>query len=170
VLVVCASRKIFLFDVASGKETKVLDHDGGSITSLVFSPDSQRLLVCAWGKGVETKLPDGRTRFSAAKNHTAALWNVASGKVETTVLLPDGAIGPGAFSPDGSRFAVASGRRPSKVTVFKLSGELDAVLPEVPGRIWRLAFRHDGLSLITALDDSTALVWGPEALRDPPLP
>ncbi len=167
-LVVCVQGKIFVFDVASGRELQVLEHDGGHITSVTFAPEGKRLLVCAWGRSREIKLPGGGARFTAERDHTAAVWNLETGKVETTVLHPEGSIGDGAFSPDGKRFAVVSGRNVSKVTVFDATGHVTAILPNISGRVQRLAFLSDGYSLVTALEDTTALVWGPVALVDPP--
>jgi WD40 repeat protein len=167
-LAICVQRKIFVFDVASGRELQVLEHDGGIITSVTFAPDSKRLLVCAWGRYREIRLPGGGTRSTAARDHTAAIWNLDTGKVETTVLHPEGSISAGGVSPDGKRFAVASGRNVSKITVFDATGHVTAILPNISGRVQRLAFMPDGHSLVTALEDTTALVWGPESLVDPP--
>jgi WD40 repeat protein len=169
-LVVGLNRKLFVFSTATGQERKVLEHDGGHMASLAFAPDSRRMVVCAWGKPVSIKLPDGRTRSSAAANHTATLWNLDSGKVETTILLREGSIGPCDFSPFGSRFAVATRDTPGKVSVYLLDGTLDAILHDVPRQISAVAFGDDGQSLITALADTTAVVWAPESLVEPPPP
>jgi len=157
--------EICIFDVFSGEQTTALAHDGGHITSIDFSPDGRHMLVCAWGKSIATKLADGRTRYSSAKNHTATLWQLEKSAIEATVFLPEGKIGPGVFSPDGGRFAVAND---SQVMIYRLDGEAESMLPKTPGRIWRLAFASDSRGLYTAHRDASVLAWGAEAFVPAP--
>jgi WD40 repeat protein/beta-lactamase regulating signal transducer with metallopeptidase domain len=150
------ANKIFFYESLTGKLSFALDHTGGWIGSQSFSPDGQRLLTCAWASQAK------------GKEETATLWNLQTKKVEVTIEMPDG-IGPVCFSPDGKRFAVVGNddRPRSKVTIYKLNGEVVATLSDVPRRIKEMSFTADGQGLITALDDGTLLVWGPSALVPP---
>jgi WD40 repeat protein len=160
-------KKIEFYDVSSGKVTKSLEHEGGAIRTFVFSADGQRMLAGAWGKPLEIKLPDGRIRSSLGREQTVTLWNLETSAAEKTIVIPEIGVGPLAFSPDGSRFAISSGAS-SQAMVFGLDGKAQGILPATPGRISRLAFAADGRSLITALADTSVLVWAPDALAEPP--
>src|SRR5262249_24890026 len=55
---------VFVFDVVSGKQKVKLKNEDGHVGHLAFSPDNKTLLVSAWGKPRQEKLPGGGTRYS----------------------------------------------------------------------------------------------------------
>jgi WD40 repeat protein len=166
-LTLCIGKNIDFYDVFSGELTKQWDYDGGMILSLAFSADGKRMLSGAWGKSMEVKLPDGGTLHTHARTQTFTIWNRETNAAEKTIVIPQEGVGPAAFSPDGTRVGLTTGAG-RQVMIFRLDGKAESILPNVPGRISRIAFTPDGRSLITALGDTSVLVWGPDALAEPP--
>src|SRR5262249_35939859 len=67
--VLSAGNQFHVFDVETGKEVALIQQEGSHVIDVEISPDSKFLIASAWGKQIQTKLPDGRTRFSSEKNH-----------------------------------------------------------------------------------------------------
>jgi WD40 repeat protein len=149
-----------VFDVATGKDLRQFPNEGSHVISLAISPDSKLVLASAWGKAVETKLPDGRVRGSFAKNHPVCLWELASGKLRKKVLLPEGGAGPVAFSADGKLFAAAADGPDPRIRLWDVArGRQVRSITGFRGPVRALAFSPDGKRLISGMDDTTALVW-----------
>src|SRR5262249_39618826 len=122
--------------------------------SLAISPDSKTLLASAWGKMVETKLPDGRTHVSTEKNHPVCLWELASGRLRKKILLPAGGVGPVTFSTDGRFLATATDKPDAQIRLFDVTkGEDAGTLKGFRGRVRSLAFSSDGKRLISGMND-----------------
>jgi uncharacterized protein with WD repeat len=92
--------------------------------------------------------PDGRLLATGSNDHTARLWEVASGQ-ERTQLTHDSAVWAVAFSPDGRR--LASGSDSGIVRVWEVvSGELVRELSSHEDQWWKVhavAFSPDGRQL-----------------------
>jgi WD40 repeat protein len=160
ILVLTVSRDHHVFDVASGQELRKIAGGGGHVLSLAVSPDGGRLLASAWGKPVQTRLADGRTRSSAEKNHTVHLWDLASGKVERTIDLPEGGAGPVAFSANGRFCAMGTWEPQARIRLWEVAtGKELAAIEGFRGRASAMAFSPDGTVLVSGMFDSTALVW-----------
>jgi WD40 repeat protein len=166
--VLSAGSDYYVFDVATGRELRKIPIESGMVIAMAVSPDGKFLAASAWSKGVETKLPDGRTRFSAANDHTIGLWDLSSGKRVRQVMLPDGGVGPVAFSADGKVLAAAV-QKPSHVIRRwdVASGEELPAVEGVPSRVMSMTFSPDGRRLITGMQDTTALVWDLDAFERP---
>jgi WD40 repeat protein/DNA-binding SARP family transcriptional activator len=104
-----------VWEVATGRLAAVLRGHTGAVLRLAFSRDGRRLATASW-------------------DHTARVWAIGSATA-VTVLRHWGPLDAVAFSPDGSRLAVAGGRR-----THHTSGELG---------IWDLASRRRVLGLRT---------------------
>jgi len=162
---VIALGKLFVFEVATGKELKVLENDGSHIASIDFSHDSRQLLVSAWGKQLQVPLPDGRTMYTTAKELPVTIWDLSSGTRAKKLLLPGEGAGSAAFSPDGKQFAVVSRRPAVKISFYDLEGNEQFAIDDIPRNVGSLAFTSDGAALIGGLTDTTALVWELASLR-----
>jgi WD40 repeat protein len=151
---------ILVFDVATGQLQSKLTHDDGHIISLVVSASGKLIATSAWGRPIETKLADGRTRFSAGKNHKARVLDVASGAERFCVELPDEGAGPVAFSADDRWLAVASQTSHAIMRVLDAtSGDELTTMANLPSGANTVCFSADGEHLACGFRDGTALIW-----------
>jgi len=163
-------KSFHVFDTATGKELRQIANEGSHVISLTISPDSKFLLASAWSKGVQTRLPDGRVRFSSAQDHPVCLWDLSSGKLLQHIVLPEGGAGPVAFSPDGRVFAVGTdrpARQDPPVGDCERQGTADARrVPRrraIPGLLTRrqaLGVRYAGYDRPRLGPDPTPLICG----------
>src|SRR5262249_42388311 len=107
-----------------------------------------------------TRLPDGRTRYSTAKEHPLELYDLETGKCLHRIMLPGEVSGPLAFSADSKTF-IASIDKPAGMIRLcdTASGEERPSISGFHGNVRALVFTPDGRRLISAMDDTTALVW-----------
>jgi WD40 repeat protein len=88
-------------------------------------------------------------------DHTAHIWDTATGQVVASRMLDALAV-----SPDGSLLAHITAREPNKVHVARAAtGELVRTLPGHVGRTALAAFSRDGQRLATVGNDRTVRVW-----------
>jgi WD40 repeat protein len=165
-LILQAVADFFVFDAATGKELRKFPSDGGHVIAMTVSPDGKLLLASAWGKSVQTKLPDGTVQISTPDSHPVTWWDLTTGERKKQIFLPERGAGPVAFAPDGKRFAVASSQPGARIRV--MDTETGRELRKVEGfrgTVRSLAFLSDGRRLVSGMDDSTALVW--DLTREP---
>jgi WD40 repeat protein len=150
-----------IFDVETGKDVRQLTWDPDRIAYQAISPNSRLLLMSAWGKPIQTKLPDGRTRYSTEKDHALCLWDLTTGKQLRQTSISDTGAGPVTFSHDGNWYAAAiNAVDKPRIQVFATAtGQEIRTISGFPERVYSLAFNPDGSRLIAGLDDTTALVW-----------
>jgi len=91
-------------------------------------------------------------------NHTASLYEVASGRVIGDLDGHSKELTAAAFSPDGSRLVTADSAGTARVWDMR-SLESLRVLAGHTDRITDVAFSPDGARLVTASLDQTARVW-----------
>ncbi|MBI1913371.1 MAG: sigma-70 family RNA polymerase sigma factor [Planctomycetes bacterium] len=158
-LVLSVGNDFRVFDAADGKERLKVPGAGSHVQALAISPDSKYLLASAWGKQVETVV-GGQSRSSSAKEPPLCVWLLATGKLVHRINLPDFGAGPVAFSPDGRYFAAGiRGPKPS-IAVYEMASGKPVRTFDRPGGVPQaLAFSPDGRRLLSALDDTTVLVW-----------
>ncbi|QJX00610.1 sigma-70 family RNA polymerase sigma factor [Frigoriglobus tundricola] len=155
----CQHKVVQLFDVASGRERSKLEVDPNGIISLALSPDGKRMIVGGRGKPTETRLSNGMTRHSSAKQHQTALWDVAAKKVIWETTSPGSWAIQVGFSPDGKRTAETVSDEDEKTHAVRIwdteSGkELGRI--ELPSRAGHFAFDRTGQRLAVAYQDTTA--------------
>jgi roadblock/LC7 domain-containing protein len=100
--------------------------------------------------------PDGRLVATASDDHTAAVWEVSSGKRVATLKHKD-VVEAVAFSPDGRLVATASEDRTAGVWEVS-SGKQVARLTHESG-VNEVVFSPNGRLVATASNDQTARVW-----------
>ena len=107
------NQTIYLWDVASGKQFRVLEGHEGAVFGIAFSPDG-KLLASGTGNSWEHK------------GYTVRLWEIATGMERKRFLGHGASVMSVAFSSDGRK--VASGSADSTILIW-----------DVTDRLWRNA-------------------------------
>ena len=131
-------RVIYLWDIVSGKLIQRLQGHEASIEQAQFSADSQRVV-------------------SASRDHTARLWQIASGQLLTTLYHRD-VVSSAHFSPDGRLVAIASWDGTARV-LDATTGALRVVMAGHHGAVLDAEFSPDATNLVTASADGTVRLW-----------
>jgi WD40 repeat protein len=150
--------RVFVFDTDTGKEVRSFPVDSGIVIGQAISPDGKSLLASAWGKSVETKLPDGRRQMSHPMK-AVTLWEIATGVVRKQISLHEQGAGPVAFSADGKWFAAASYQPETHLRIWDALGREVWTAKGFPSIVRSLAFTPDGKRLVSGMDDGWAFVW-----------
>lgn len=127
-----------LWDLDTGRQTRVLGSGQEAVSSAAFAPDGKRL--AAGG-------PDG----------SIALWDIDTGKQTRSFGRHQGEVTAFAFTADGER--LASGGEDGTVRVWNLGHGRNLFLPGHGDVVRALAFFADGTRLASAGDDGTVRVW-----------
>jgi WD40 repeat protein len=99
---------------------------------------------------------DGSRVITASDDHTARIWNSATGQV-IQVLPHDGIVMSANFSPDGQHMVTAA---LNKAYIWSASSaDPIAVLQGHGDKVRSAAFSPDSLHVVTASEDGTARVW-----------
>ncbi len=174
-------KTIRLWDVATGKQTAVLEGHTSLGISVSFSPDGRTI---AWGSGdntirlwdvvtgKQTALlkghtelansvafsPDGRTIASGSWDKTIRLWDVAAGKQTTVLEGHTDIVNSVAFSPDGR--TIASGSDDRTIYLWDMAtGKQTALLEGHAGRVRSVSFSPDGRTIASGSWDDTIRLW-----------
>src|SRR5262245_52312166 len=103
--------------------------------------------------------PDGRWVLTASDDHTARVWDAATGKPRFDApLRHDAAVLRASFSPDGDRVVTAGADGTVRVW-DAVTGRQLAALAGHQGAVRDARFSLDGRQVVTAGTDTTARVW-----------
>ena len=145
-----------LWDAASGKLIGSFGHLGGSFGHL--GPILPRYAFLEVGRPSWRVhfSPDGAQVLTTNVDHSAKLWDAASGKLLTSFAHQD-EVFQAEFSSDGTRILTASRDKTAKLW-DAASGKLIASF-EHPDGLYHAAFSPDGARILTASGDNTAKLW-----------
>jgi WD40 repeat protein len=129
--------KLFLVDRATGKVRRAIDAHPTWIEDVAYSPDGTRILT------------------SGRQDHTAKVWNTATGALELTLSGHRDNLLQGRFSPDGRFIATASVDHTANVWDAR-SGDL---LRTILGGDFTATFAPDGRELLVTGYDGYAVLW-----------
>ena len=141
--------KIYLLDVETGRELKVLKGAQSIVTALTF-------------------VHDGTHLFSGEANGTVRKWDTLSGKEEWSSKGAFSAITALAFSPYGHFLAI--GDEIGKIWLFdNQKKEIErSIFTQHTGEITALVF--SGNTLVSGSEDGTILLWDISTIPSPPTP
>jgi WD40 repeat protein/serine/threonine protein kinase len=181
-------RTIRLWDVASGRELRVLRGHTWGVRSVTFSPNghliasasgrsstgNDKASIMLWHTATGDMLrtldghsrtirqvvfsPNGTQLASCSHDHTLKLWDVATGREIRTFRGHDDEVHGLAFSPDGRSLASASWDNTVKVWDVATAREL-RTLAGVGARFYSVAFSPDGTRLAGAGGSNQLIVW-----------
>ncbi len=172
---------IYLWDVTSGKNTKILESESDEIKDLVFWQDDQVLISSTDGEirfwdlttGETIKKAQGHTvapspdfqTFLCIKNFELQFWNVDGDEPINTI---DKKASNVAYSPNGETFTYTHWEKDQICFCDANTGKVIASYTHghIEG-IWFLSYSPDGRTLATAGWDSTVKLWNvPEVEYD----
>jgi WD40 repeat protein len=130
---------IYLIALPEGRIQRLLNGHTNVVYALAFSPDGQQLA-------------------SGSADHTARLWNVATGSCVQTMADHTESIRSLAFSPDGRRLATASDDRTARLWSVP-SGRSEAVLSGHQAAVHCVAWSRDDKTLATGGLDQSIVLW-----------
>jgi WD40 repeat protein len=110
--------------------------------------------------------PDGKCIVTASVDHSARVWEAATGHLLTTLAGHNGPVNDVAFSPDGKHFVTASDDGTARVW-DTATGQPQVTLTWPNTELRKAVFSPDGNRVLTTGSDSSARVWDAEtgALR-----
>ncbi len=101
--------------------------------------------------------PDGGRVVTAGWDHTARVWDAATGK-ELMVLRHDDDLGGAAFSPDGKRIITAAFDNTARIFDAATGKEI-GVLRGHENYVLAAGFDPSGTRIVTASADHSARIW-----------
>lgn len=139
--------KVSVFETATGREWQTIP-GGWYARSLAVSPDGRSFLASFDDRGGQDK------------KHMVFLWELATGKIRKSLSLPGEEAGPVAFSANGKFMAIGLPRPPGAIQLFSLAKDRTGLtFTGFSGKSTLLKFSPDGKHLVSAMDDTSALVW-----------
>jgi len=104
---------------------------------------------------------DGKDVVTASADHTAKIWDAASGQLLHTLSGHSDWVNDAEFSPVGDRIVTASDDDTARLWEAE-SGHLRGVLKGHTDFVNEAEFSPDGMRIVTASDDDTARIWDGE--------
>jgi hypothetical protein len=120
---------------------------GHVVGSAQFSPDGQRVVTASW-------------------DHTARVWDAATGKALSEPMKHDDGVVSAQFSPDGQRVVTASWDHTARVWDAATGKALSEPMKH-DNEVGSAQFSPDGQRVVTASLDKTAHVWYIPTIKSP---
>ncbi|MCI0682793.1 MAG: WD40 repeat domain-containing serine/threonine-protein kinase [Gemmataceae bacterium] len=125
-------------------DVALLDVERGRVFQMLRAPEAD-VEVAARGVGLSFSA-DGAVLADAVDNGRVRLWDVAAGKIVTTLVIPDRERPVPLFSPDG-KFLVVGGNR--RTFLYELRPpEIQTTMAQHPHALRHIAFAPDGQTLL----------------------
>jgi eukaryotic-like serine/threonine-protein kinase len=179
----CADGSLRIWDAVSGAQLKMIyAYKGGTWPqSVVFSPDSMRIVIGNWVDlkiwdvnsgaelltipGHEDAYPEGRMTFSpdgklivSGCSQTIRAWDSTTGAVMWTLPGHSSSVGCVNYSPDGSR--LVSGSKDGIIKIWDaVTGAETRMLTGHTNQISELVFSPDGKCIASGSWDRTVKIW-----------
>jgi len=102
--------------------------------------------------------PDGQRVVTASEDHTARLWDTATGKLVGEPMKHEDVVNSAEFSPGGQRVLTASRDKTARLW-NAVSGKLVGAPMKHEGVVNSAQFSPDGQRVVTASSDKTARLW-----------
>ncbi|TWT51801.1 nSTAND1 domain-containing NTPase [Allorhodopirellula solitaria] len=173
-------RNLNVWDVATGKSDRILDHQGYGYV-LALSPDQSTLATGDTGGTIQlwrtddwtrvnslpghsetienlTFSPDGMFLVSASSDNTARIWRTADGKNVRELRGHSGSVMNVAFNGDGTRVATASKDNTARLWRMGREGQLQSFRSH-QDRIATAAFTGVGHHFFSAGGDGRLFLW-----------
>ena len=128
-----------VWNVATGERVTTLEHNA-AVSYAAFSPD-------------------GRAVVTAGLDHTARIWNAATGEPVGVPLRPTGQVEHLSFSPGGRLLATASAYDGRLQLWDAATGEPVTPALQHPDTVWHASFSPGGRRVLTACGDGAARLW-----------
>ncbi|NQT16928.1 MAG: DUF1583 domain-containing protein [Planctomycetes bacterium] len=130
--------RVICWDAATGEKALVLEGQGGTVTTLAFSPDGA------------TMATGGRGQIR--------LWDIASSEVKKTLEGHEGWVQSIAFSPDGTMLATGGTDRTAILWDVEVGEPLASFVADTES-VRSLAFSPDGATLVTVGREGSPKLW-----------
>jgi WD40 repeat protein len=103
--------------------------------------------------------PDGTRIVTASDDHSARIWDAATGALITTLTGHTMAVWSAVYSPDGTRVLTASEDGTLRVWDAATGHQLLQLTPPIKGNFYSAAFSPDGSRIVGAGLPGTVWVW-----------
>jgi WD40 repeat protein len=128
-----------LWDAVTGAMLQTLEGHSSQVTSVAFSPDSQRIV-------------------SGSSDNTVRLWDAVTGAALQTLEGHSGLVNLVAFSPDGQR--IISGSFDDTMRLWDaVTGAVLQILEGYLSKVISVAFSPDSQRIVSGSSDNTVRLW-----------
>jgi len=160
-----ADNTIRIWNVESGKESKVLEGHQGDVTAVVFS---SKPLVLSVKDSTGLPLPPGpplTVLASSSTDETIRLWNIETGEEILRFLGHSGEVRDIDFGPDGTRLVSGASDQLLKIWDVQTGRELNT-LEGHEDTVLSVAFSPNGDYIASGSMDCTMRLWDAKTLEE----